>query len=857
MAQLSRRNYDRIVNILLPIFADQDSRRVIIHQAFFEDPHLITAIDYSGSPRSFTAKLIQTLDNYGKTTQGQIALIVLLETVRENIGPDKQRGISEIIASLAEESSDKSEIPFEQVSRLLLPIFGDPISRQVVIQEAFLDEPQLLERIDFSGSSRRFTSDLVRELYKYGETTQGKPALVVLLEIVRSQVGRERQREIDEIIALLDGESSDEPNTTAWFATPAFLGGIFAIFAAILSGIFGLWQGMFIGPPETLTPTAVAVIVDTPTSTSTTTPDIAAAVATLSFEQTSTALAHSVTSVPYAEATAAARATEYAERTQAVIDATATANLWTATPTPDMTASIDTYRTQQAATVTQAWIDSLTDTPTSTPNLRDTAEARLTMTALAENPTRIASAVSPTVVEEDATATQYAVETAVAERLATAVTWTPTSTPSTTATESVSIAFQATLEYLEALITPTIQPDASAIGNGQLYPFYDDRVNYPDVMDVELHLILYELIITPTPSGQATVVAANDDIERPRVEQNPSPLETPRPARVEDDLEGVPPFIIAELECSDSVFSGCEAQDVRDVQLRGVNEWLWRVQPIVEQPSRQSLSLVLYAANPDGSKVSNTPIYRHNFVVEVGNPFTLRGFMEENTAALISGITAILAAVVAGVFALMQSKKKSNAATASAKTDTSETNMDDVSGGSVSIGSTNNYHGNVTINQGTNMPSDSNDGDEKDTVDRKNKPTAFISYRRSGGWEMAHIIRDCLRIAGGDIFLDVHDIHEGRFADIIQKNIDEREFFIVILAPGTLESKWVKREIRHAIDNKKKVIPVLINDFDLYGDEMPDDLSDIADYNAIRIEQMYLDAGIDRIAVFMGLKKGS
>ena len=350
-------------------------------------------------------------------------------------------------------------------------------------------------------------------------------------------------------------------------------------------------------------------------------------------------------------------------------------------------------------------------------------------------------------------------------------------------------------------------------------------------MDVELQLILYELIITPTPSGQATVVAANDDIERPRVDQNPSQLETPRPARVEDDLEGVPPFVIAELECSDSVFSGCEAQDVRDMKLRGVNEWLWRIQPIIDQPSRQSLSIVLYTANPNGSKVSNTPIYRHNFVVEIGNPFTWTEFWDENTTTVITVIGSILVTVIGGVFAFIKIGKNSSSTTAPDKNSTSETN---VSGAYDFL--------QVVTSWG-----------EEDTV----KSTAFISYRRSVSWEMAHIIRDRLSIAGGDIFLDVHDIHEGRFAEIIKKNIDEREFFIVILAPSTLESIWVKREIRHAIDNKKKVIPVLINDFNLYGDEVPDDLSDITDYNAIKIEPMYLDAGIDRIAIFMGLKKGS
>lgn len=55
-----------------------------------------------------------------------------------------------------------------------------------------------------------------------------------------------------------------------------------------------------------------------------------------------------------------------AQATQDRLDETATATLWTQTATPNMTASIEAYRTEQAATTTQAWIASWTATPTPT-----------------------------------------------------------------------------------------------------------------------------------------------------------------------------------------------------------------------------------------------------------------------------------------------------------------------------------------------------------------------------------------------------------------------------------------------------------------------------------------------------------
>jgi hypothetical protein len=78
-----------------------------------------------------------------------------------------------------------------------------------------------------------------------------------------------------------------------------------------------------------------------------------------------------------AEATISQWATNYAQMTQESINQTATATQWTNTPTPDITASIEAFRTEQAATVTQAWIDSWTATPTPTNTPTPNATATL------------------------------------------------------------------------------------------------------------------------------------------------------------------------------------------------------------------------------------------------------------------------------------------------------------------------------------------------------------------------------------------------------------------------------------------------------------------------------------------------
>lgn len=104
-------------------------------------------------------------------------------------------------------------------------------------------------------------------------------------------------------------------------------------------------------PTDSLTPTSSV----TPTETSTL--EIAFIVQTLDAQATSEQANLN------AKSTAAAQATEYMIGTQSIFDQTVTATLWTVTPTPNITASIEAYRTQQAVTVTQAWIDSWTETP--------------------------------------------------------------------------------------------------------------------------------------------------------------------------------------------------------------------------------------------------------------------------------------------------------------------------------------------------------------------------------------------------------------------------------------------------------------------------------------------------------------
>lgn len=371
---------------------------------------------------------------------------------------------------------------------------------------------------------------------------------------------------------------------------------------------------------------------------------------------------------------------------------------------------------------------------------------------------------------------------------------TPSDTPQPTATQTPPP-------------SPTPDPDMVGVGDASVYPFYDGRLNTGQSMRVELKLIFDQWYITPTPDGLPTAVEANTDVERPTIVADPDVQQTPRPARAVDSVERVPPRLIAVLECPDGAFSGCRQWPARDVALIGTNEWDWVIRARDGISGEQDLTLRLYRASAtDGDEtISGTPLYSHPFTVDVAAASLTPAPAPDSgiaPAVVAGGVIALLLLMAGAVFMIVRRNPTPAAA--------------------------------------------------PDPV-AKPRPTAFISYRRKPGWMVARKIHDDLTAMGADIFIDLDDIHDGHFADYIESNILERRYFILVLAPGTLDSEWVRKEILLALKHDKPIIPVLVDGFDLYGSDVTDDIKGIQSHNAITISPEYVKAGIERIARFMEL----
>lgn len=94
----------------------------------------------------------------------------------------------------------------------------------------------------------------------------------------------------------------------------------------------------------------------------------------------------------------------------------------------------------------------------------------------------------------------------------------------------------------------------------------------------------------------------------------------------------------------------------------------------------------------------------------------------------------------------------------------------------------------------------------------------FISYRRDGGAEFAIQVKDALKQAGFNPFLDIESMRSGPFNVQLLKRIDECSHFLLILPPGALDrcsskDDWLRQEVEYAIKQRKHIVPVLMKGF--------------------------------------------
>ncbi len=135
---------------------------------------------------------------------------------------------------------------------------------------------------------------------------------------------------------------------------------------------------------------------------------------------------------------------------------------------------------------------------------------------------------------------------------------------------------------------------------------------------------------------------------------------------------------------------------------------------------------------------------------------------------------------------------------------------------------------------------------------RKQTGKLFISYRRADARGIAGRLGDTLGAYFGDerVFRDIENIVGGAdFGNVIEQNLQAADAVIVLIGPDWLSitnengqrrlddpEDWVAQEIAVAIQLKKPIFPVLVENASMPRvDELPDKLKPLTRYNALSI----------------------
>lgn len=132
--------------------------------------------------------------------------------------------------------------------------------------------------------------------------------------------------------------------------------------------------------------------------------------------------------------------------------------------------------------------------------------------------------------------------------------------------------------------------------------------------------------------------------------------------------------------------------------------------------------------------------------------------------------------------------------------------------------------------------------------------SVFISYRRSTSSFFARAIFQDLRDHDFDVFMDVESIDSGEFKGVIFNQIAARAHFLVILTPGSVErcimpKDWLRREVEHAIDLQRNIIPLLDSSFSFRDADtfLTGKLKELKRLNTIRIPHDYFEQAMEKL----------
>lgn len=127
----------------------------------------------------------------------------------------------------------------------------------------------------------------------------------------------------------------------------------------------------------------------------------------------------------------------------------------------------------------------------------------------------------------------------------------------------------------------------------------------------------------------------------------------------------------------------------------------------------------------------------------------------------------------------------------------------------------------------------------------------FISYERKSSAPLANLVYKGLKDKGIETFLDTQDMTGvGLFPQLLRLEIERANIFSCLIGKTTLNSKWVKKEIRHAHKLNKILIPIFQESFRKSQHDQPEYISALLKSNGIKIferQGIFFEAAISEL----------
>ncbi len=131
---------------------------------------------------------------------------------------------------------------------------------------------------------------------------------------------------------------------------------------------------------------------------------------------------------------------------------------------------------------------------------------------------------------------------------------------------------------------------------------------------------------------------------------------------------------------------------------------------------------------------------------------------------------------------------------------------------------------------------------------QKKEYDIFISYRRKSGKHTARVLKEAFTRKGFSVFIDLDELKDGQFMDVILSAIDKSRVFMIVMSNDYFDNcanddDHVRKEILYALEKQKPIIPIVPNkDFSDFPDNTPDDIKNAVSsrqYSFIDMDQLF------------------